>query len=82
MSPGAAGDNEPCFWLLAEGSNMVTNCVFSVAPSLGATAQHYGDQRFESPQLHQEVGANRRDFLRQRIARHSRGLRRVCAAAF
>jgi hypothetical protein len=26
--------------------------------------------RFESPQLHQEVGANRRDFLRHRIARH------------
>jgi hypothetical protein len=28
--------------------------------------------RFESPQLHQEVGANRRDFLRHRIARHFR----------
>jgi hypothetical protein len=30
--------------------------------------------RFESPQLHQEVRANRRDFLRHRIARHFRDL--------
>jgi hypothetical protein len=29
-----------------------------------------GGQRFESPQLHQVVRANRRDFLRHRIARH------------
>ena len=36
---------------------------------------HYGGQRFESPPLHQVVLANRRDFLRHRIARHSRGLR-------
>jgi hypothetical protein len=35
---------------------------------------HCGGQRFESPPLHQEVRANRRDFLRHRIARHFRGL--------
>ena len=35
-----------------------------------------GGQRFRSSQLHQEVRANRSDFLRHRIARHSRGLRR------
>jgi hypothetical protein len=34
-----------------------------------------GGQRFESPQLHHEVRANRRDFQVRRIARHSRGLR-------
>jgi hypothetical protein len=32
--------------------------------------------RFESPQLHHEVRANRRDFLRHRIARHFRSLPR------
>jgi hypothetical protein len=32
--------------------------------------------RFESPQLHQEVRANRRDFLRHRIARHFSSLPR------
>jgi hypothetical protein len=37
---------------------------------------HCGGQRFESPQLHQAVRESRRDFLRHRIARHSRGLRR------
>jgi hypothetical protein len=35
---------------------------------------HCGGQRFESPQLHQEVGAKRRDFLCHRIARHFRSL--------
>ena len=30
--------------------------------------------QFESPQLHQEVGAKRRDFLCHRIARHFRSL--------
>jgi hypothetical protein len=55
-----------------------------------AARLHCGGQRFESPQLHQEVRANRRDFLVRRIARHSRDLRRhqsvcqvystVCAA--
>jgi hypothetical protein len=30
--------------------------------------------RFESPPLHQEIRANRRDFLRHRIARHFRSL--------
>ena len=35
-----------------------------------------GGQRFESPQLHQAVRTSRHDFLRRRIARHSRGLRR------
>ena len=30
---------------------------------------------FESPQLHQEVCANWRDFLRSEIARHFRSLR-------
>jgi ATP-dependent exoDNAse (exonuclease V) alpha subunit len=39
-----------------------------VAPSDG--------HQFESPPLHQEVGANRRDFLRHRIARHFRSLPR------
>ena len=34
------------------------------------------DHRFESPQLHQEVRANRHDFLRRRIARHFRSLPR------
>ena len=37
-------------------------------------APRRGGQRFESPQLHQEVRANRRDFLRRRIARHFRSL--------
>jgi hypothetical protein len=35
---------------------------------------HCGGQRFESPQLHQVVRANRCDFLRRRIARHFRSL--------
>jgi hypothetical protein len=35
-------------------SNMITNCVFSVAPSpWSARRPRYGDQRFESPQLRQ-----------------------------
>ena len=37
---------------------------------------HCGGQRFESPPLHQEVRANRHDFLRRRIARHFRSLPR------
>jgi hypothetical protein len=37
---------------------------------------HCGGQRFESPQLHQVVRANRRHFLRHRIARHFRSLPR------
>jgi hypothetical protein len=37
-----------------------------------AGARTEGGQRFESPQLHQEVDANRRDFQVRRIARHSR----------
>jgi hypothetical protein len=32
---------------------------------------HCGGQRFESPQLHQEVRANRRDFLGHRMARRN-----------
>ena len=50
-------------------------------PRKAATGQargclHCGGQRFESPPLHQEVRAFWHDFLRHRIARHSRGLRR------
>jgi hypothetical protein len=41
-----------------------------------ASVPYRGGQRFESPQLHQEVRANRRDFLRHRIARHFRSLPR------
>jgi hypothetical protein len=37
---------------------------------------HCGGQRFESPPLHQVVRANRRDFLRHRIARHFSSLPR------
>lgn len=47
--------------LNGEGRNSSTHCVRD-------------GYRFESPLLHQEVGANRRDFLVRRIARHSRGL--------
>ncbi len=45
------------------------------ASSLPRDANCDGHQ-FESPQLHQEVRASWHDFLRHRIARHSRGLRR------
>jgi hypothetical protein len=40
------------------------------APASTRGCLYRGGQRFESPPLHQEVGANRRDFLRLRIARH------------
>jgi hypothetical protein len=46
-----------------------------------AKRSHCGGQGFESPQLHQEVRANRRDFLVRRIARHSRDLRRRTSRA-
>src|ERR1700722_6327188 len=43
-----------------------------MAPS--QRALHSGGQRFESPPLHQEVRANRRDFPGSEIARHFRSL--------
>ena len=42
---------------------------------------HCGGQRFESPRLHQEVGAFRGDFLRHRIVGHSSGLREQRSSA-
>src|SRR5271166_1753582 len=51
------------------------SCSKSMGKSLTFTNALPNASRFESPQLHQEVRANRRDFPRSEIARDFRSLR-------